>query len=122
MPSSARPSRQNVGGGDDLREKAGRAVGDAGHEKPELRPLRTRRQVAQRRITLEHRLFDGVVGLHLKIVVHDRNGVAAGVFGRGGESSQRVGDTLRTTRPGEARDVNSNVHDFSILFFFEKAR
>ncbi len=61
---------QDVERGDDLREQAGVAVGDAGDEQAEPQPLGLRRDEVQHRVALEHRVEGGLEVLHLEAVVH----------------------------------------------------
>ena len=104
------PARQHVERRHDLREEAGVAVGDAGDEDAEPRLPGARRDVAQRRVRLEHLHRRGAHHLHLEPVVHHGDVRDADVLRRRHHVAHGRGNGGRRPGEGEVDDVDAELH------------
>src|SRR5262249_29116329 len=121
VPSCADPedrpaARDDVERRGHLGEDGRVPVRHAGHERADVRSVRARRQPAEQRVPLQHRLRRAAEGRQLPEVIHDPERFEARVLAGDGEP----GDVLehlvvRNPREGEVRELEAERRHCSIL-------
>ena len=116
------PAAQHVERGDDLREVREVAVRDAGDERAEADRLGHAREVAERRVALEHVLPLAPDLRDLQQVVHDPEAGEAGLLGRAGDVGERRRGRRRMAGEAEAADLQAELEHRGILALARRRR
>jgi hypothetical protein len=72
--------------------------------------LRLPSDIAERRVTLEHRIGRWRALFHLKVVVHERHGFASTLIRRPGRSGNDSGEGCRLSGKCEVGKVDCELH------------
>ena len=99
--------------GHDLCKEARIPIGDPGDHQRQGDALGLPGHKAERGIALEHRILGGREPLHLKPVVHHREGGAAGLLGSLSILCKGWAERLAPTREGEVHEVEREFHRVS---------
>jgi hypothetical protein len=100
-PEPGPPARQDVERRRRLHPQARQPVVDAADHQTEPRPFRLRRQEAERRPALEHRILGRPNATDLEEVIHHPDRVEPDLVGLVGDPTERRADGLGAARPGE---------------------
>jgi hypothetical protein len=100
--------------GHDLREQAGVAVGHTGDQQPEADGRGVRRQEAEGRVALQHRVGGREDLFHLEVVVHHRQVRDPRFLDGVGEPDQLRRDAGGPIGNGERDLVHSELHNATV--------
>src|ERR1019366_10639647 len=79
-------------------------------QRDELGPRRAGREVAQRRVGLEHLVFRRADRAYLEEVIHDRDELKAPFVRGAGDGGKVRAEAARAVRRGEIGDLQANLH------------
>src|ERR1700682_6035213 len=117
-PEPGSPAREDIEGGDGLRQDARLVVNDPRHHGAELGVLGHRGDVAERAVAFEHLVVFGAVHADLPEVIHHPDGVEAGLVRGARNVAQRAPELGRSGWPGEISDIESDLHAGCLLMIF----
>ena len=108
-PEHRAAAGKDVEGGHGLCEHARIAIHDAGDDREEPSTLGVGREIAERRVCLEHLVLGRTEAADLEEMVHDADRIEAAAVRNARDRGEVVRDTFRPARPGEGVDLQAEL-------------